>query len=403
MKFLRISLLLAGLLSLFFSLISQGQNIGESGVYIRQNVVNDSIAKISVTTNLENKSNKRKTVVVRCGIWNNKEFITRDIQNVEINASAIVSVKQYLGFGMPELWSGPRHPFLYKLILEVMENGKITDSGIFPLGLRKFSFDSNNRFFLNHVTIPLYGVYLDDNDGYDDPAGHYQKLKDMLGNICYSGANAVFLPDKLQKDIVYSLCDSLGLIVWANFRNNLKMENGNTVKASFIHQNSNHPSIFFWSFGTWKWHDNRTLTADEAAGNEQLLEFSGLINKEDPERLTFHLNDVWWIPYDSIDKNQNIDRLHWYKSRWSEEPVIFIAGKKDTLDNDVLKKIWIYTNVYDPQLEVNGTIMDDRKEGTSEIEFSWENIILKKGMNRIRVFASKRGKKTEDTWLVIVR
>ena len=87
--------------SLVFSFVSYGQISGKPGIYIRQKIVNDSVADISVTTTLENLSGKKKIVEIRCGIWDNREFITRDIRNVKLDTSGAVSVTQDLDFGMP--------------------------------------------------------------------------------------------------------------------------------------------------------------------------------------------------------------------------------------------------------------------------------------------------------------
>ncbi len=384
--------------SLVLSIVSYGQISGKPGIYIRQKIVNDSIAEISVTTNLENRSGKKKTVELRCGIWDHQEFIARDIRNVELNTSGVTSVKQDLTFGMPELWNGPKHPFLYKIILEVLENGKILETRYLPLGLRKFGFDKDSRFILNNKDFPLYGVYFDDTTIYPDNNELFKQLKRQLENVCLSGANAVYLPWQLQTDFAYALCDSIGLIVWGSFNQNITSEATNRNIIDFISQNYNHPSIFFWSFGNWSYQDKDLLTNVDTIGCGQRERFTDLIKKEDPGRMTFHESNVWWIPYDSIDSGRNDDRLHWYRARWSEDPVIFIAGKSDTVNQDVLKRIVVYCNLYDPLLEVNGKIINDRKDGSSEIDFYWENIGLKKGMNRVRVFARRRGKQIEDTW-----
>jgi len=398
MQILRIPVSFIFLFCFAFPLFSNGQFIEKTGIYIRQKIVNDSISEISVMTNLENRSGKKKTVELRCGIWDNQEFITRDIRNVELDTSRVVSVTQNLDFGMPELWNGHKHPFLYKIILEVIENGKILDAAYQPLGLRIFGFDKGNRFFLNNKVFPLYGVYFDDKINYPDNQDRYKRLKKQLENVCFSGANAVYLPWQLQKDFAYALCDSLGLITWGRFNKNLINENEMQNIIDFIRQNYNHPSIFFWGFGNWSLQDKDLLSPIDDIGCEQLEMFTDLIKKEDPGRLTFHESDVWWIPYDSIDSGRNYDRLHWYKTRWSEEPVIFITGKRDTVNRDVLKRIVVYCNLYDPLLEVNGKFINDRKDGSSEIDFYWENVGLKKGINNVRVFARKRGKQIEDTW-----
>jgi hypothetical protein len=397
------SVLFIFFLNLCIFLIAEGQILPKSGVYIHQNIVNDSVAQISVTTNLENADNKGRSLVIRCGIWDHREFLTRDIRNVELHAGETISIIQDLAFGMPELWNGPKHPFLYKIILEVIENGKIIDTRQLPLGLRKFGFDNNNRFVLNNKEFPLYGVFLDNKTDLSPNKDWYQKLNSQLKNVCFSGANAVFLPNTFQTDSVYSLCDSLGLIVWGSLKDNIANVTETRIFTDFIDHNYNHPSIFFWTFGNWRRNDNSPLSPVDSIGCEQIEKFNGFIKQADPGRLTFHENDIAWIPFDSIDIKSNSDRLHWYKAQWSEEPLIFITGKKDSITEDTLKRLVVYCNLDDPMLEVNGTILNVRKEGSSRIVFYWEGVGLKKGTNKIKAFARKKGKHTEDIWYLEVR
>ena len=309
--------------SICCSIILSGQNLGRPEIYIHQNVVNDSIARISVTTTLYNQMGKNRSLEIRCGIWDNREFITRAIQKVELESSGKVSVTEDLEFGMPVLWNGTLRPYLYKLKVEVLESGKILESVTQPLGLRKFGFDKDDKFILNNKEFPLYGVYPDWNEN-SASSGSYQRLKKLLQNICFSGANCVCLPPPLQTDAAYSLCDSLGLIVWSD-----------PVQAA------------------------------------------------------------WWIPYDSIDRNRDEDHFHWYKTRWTQKPIMYIAGKKDTMTGELPVKIVVYCNVMNPDLEVNGNRVNIREDGATYIEYVWKNVILREGMNTIRATASKKGIRTQ--------
>jgi hypothetical protein len=390
------------ILALIFSFSCNSQIISDRGIYIRQLVVNDSIARLSVTTTVKNPGQQKRSLMIRCGIWDHREFLTRDIRKVELQAGETTNVNQPLGFGMPLLWNGPGHPFLYKMVIDVMENGKILETRNIPLGLRKFGFDSTGRFILNGKAFPLFGVVVTFNPDFFAHSSWYQQLKLQLLNICLSGANFILLQRKLQTDSVYSLCDTLGLIVWGNY--DISADNKDPERViDFIHTNYNHPCIFFWSSGDWNFTAKGKFIQQDTIGEEQIKNFTELVIKEDPGRLAFHENDVWWIPYDSIDTKMDPDRLFWYKAKWSKAPFIYISGKTDTINRDSIRKIVIYCNLDEPVLEVNGIIHNERDEGSSEIEFIWKNVILKNGINKIRAFARKKGVRTEDTWTFVVK
>jgi hypothetical protein len=383
--------------------VSFAQVICDPGIYVRQITVNDSVAEISVTTTLANPGSVKRSFVIRCGIWDKREFLTRDIRTVTLQSRDTMGVIQDLDFGMPELWDGTRHPFLYRIIIEIIENGKIIETKNLPLGLRKFGFDFENRFFLNNSLRPLNGVVVNDTAEYPENTGQLFLLKKQLKQVCLSGANAVFLPVRLRSSSVFSLCDSLGLIVWGIAGENDPGEIKTKMITDYIRQNCNHPSILFWSYGKWKYMGRGRLVHTDTINTEGPGKFTELAKMEDPDRLTFHENDAWWIPYDSIDERPDPDRVFRYKARWSEEPVIHIEGKKDTVDQDVVRKIVVCSNIYDPQLELNGNIVDERNEGSVPTEFHWDNVVLNKGMNRIRVYVRKKGVMAEDHWNVIVK
>src|SRR5207248_3967500 len=82
------------------------------------------------------------------------------INNVTLNARSGVDVVQTTVIIHPHLWNGRSDPYLYQVRVQVIDSVSATavDQVDQPLGLRFFSIDPNNGFFLNGQSLDLHGV-----------------------------------------------------------------------------------------------------------------------------------------------------------------------------------------------------------------------------------------------------
>ena len=152
----------------------------------------------------------------------------------------------------PVLWQGVDDPHLYTLEAVLLSpEGKPLDTFSARFGLRTFSVDPERGFFLNGKSYPLRGVsrHQDcENMGY---AVTRREHEEDIALIRELGANSVRLAHYQHDDYFYSLCDEIGLIVWAEVPYiTMELPDGHeNILSQFrelITQNYNHTCIVCW-------------------------------------------------------------------------------------------------------------------------------------------------------------
>ena len=58
----------------------------------------------------------------------------------------------------PHLWQGREDPYLYKVTVRILQNGKVADESVQPLGLRNIEIKPGKGVWLNGKRYPMYGV-----------------------------------------------------------------------------------------------------------------------------------------------------------------------------------------------------------------------------------------------------
>ena len=160
-------------------------------------------------------------------------------------ASAQAPAAQTVNIAIPDpvLWQGVDDPHLYTLEADLLSpEGKILDTFTARFGLRTFSVDPERGFFLNGKSCPLRGV------------SRHQDRENMgyaATLIRELGANSVRLAHYQHDDYFYSLCDEVGLIVWAEVPYiTMELSEGHeNILSQFrelITQNYNHTCIVCW-------------------------------------------------------------------------------------------------------------------------------------------------------------
>ncbi len=276
---------------------------GSRGVYIDQKTTKEQ-SDITTTVKLNQPAQVKITL--------------RDAEGKEVASStskkAVKEQKLSLQLKNPRLWNGRKDPHLYRAEIQVLKNGKVTDSLTEDIGLRFFHVDPEKGFFLNGEHLQLRGVcrhqdYAEIGNALH-PHHHEQDMKIMLE----MGVNAIRLAHYPQDEYVYDLCDKYGMIVWAEIpfigpggyrdkgfvdQPSFK-ENGKLQLIEMIRQNYNHPSICFWGlFNELKPHGDNP--------SAYLKELHTLSHKEDPSRPT--------VAASNIDDPMNMitDAIAWNK------------------------------------------------------------------------------------------
>lgn len=203
----------------------------------------------------------------------------------------------------PRLWNGRKAPYRYKVLCELVENGKISDQIEKFIGFRYFYIDPQKGFFLNGERYPLRGVnrHQDrENMGWAITDKEHEEDFALIYEI---GANAVRLAHYPHHPHFYDLCDKYGILVWAEipFVENIggmgispldsdkkidsavtkrMLENAKQQYKELILQQIHRPSIFCWSMS----NEVRREYGDKAA--YMMSELNDLAHRIDPSRYT---------------------------------------------------------------------------------------------------------------------
>lgn len=109
------------------------------------------------------------------------------------------------------------------------------------------------------------------------------------------------------------------------------------------------------------------------------------------------MNDKGLVTY---DRKTPKDAFYFYKANWSEDPVLHIASKRYMIRDKAEVPVKVYTNCTDVSLEVDGRKYeaDAINDGVAE----WKNVVLKPGVNSLKVTGTHGGEKITDTceWIL---
>ena len=187
----------------------------------------------------------------------------------------------------PHLWDGVRDPYLYTCVVRLVLNGEVQDEVSQRFGVRSFSVDSKQGFFLNGRPYPLHGVSRhQDRKGLGNAITREMHDEDMQF-IKELGANTIRLAHYQHDQYFYDLCDEAGMVVWAEIPYiSEHMPNGreNTISQmkELIVQNYNHACIVCWGVSneiTISTKDNRDMRDNHHVLND-------LCHEMDKTRLT---------------------------------------------------------------------------------------------------------------------
>lgn len=289
------------------------------GIYITQDEVSDKKAIVGVTAKIENKQPHHTNVQLQTEIRDQHgKRVAVTVKETNLSPQGINIIRQELPVIRPHLWNGLKDPYLYSLTTSILINGRITDAVTQPLGLRRFEVTAGKGCFLNGQPYAMHGVtrhqeWQDCGNALTN-AQHKADL-DLIREI---GATTIRFAHYQQSEYLYSQCDSMGFVIWAEipFVNNFsgkESENARQQLTELIRQNFNHPSIYVWSMH----NEVYSKTPDEhvAVLTRQL---NDLAKTEDPRRYTVAVSGYGEMtrPANLAADIQGMNRYFgWYEGR----------------------------------------------------------------------------------------
>lgn len=287
------------------------------GVYITQKNVSKQSADVSVRVKLDNATLAPAALELENAIYTREgKLVKVHRQSFELTPQGVQNYVSDFKISHPHLWQGREDPYLYKVVSRLKQDGQVIDEVIQPLGLRKYEAVAGKGFFLNGKKYPMYGVTRH-QDWWGMGSALTNREHDFdLEQIMEVGATTVRFAHYQQSDYIYSRCDTLGLIIWAEipFVNRVTGQEWDNVHQQIrelIRQSFNHPSIYVWGIHNEVYHPHGYTAALTQSVHD-------LCKLEDPDRYTVAVNGYGHAEH-PVNGNTDIQGMNryfgWYEKK----------------------------------------------------------------------------------------
>ena len=180
------------------------------------------------------------------------------------------TVSQTLKVSAPVLWSDER-PYLYRVVSQLDQGGRIVDRYETPLGIRTFKFDVEKGFFLNGKPLKIRGVCNHHDLGSLGAAVNTRAIERQLEMLKAMGVNGIRTSHNPPAPELLDLTDRMGFIVMDEAFDIWKIQKTKydyhldwdewhkRDLEDMVLRDRNHPSIFIWSIGNEvmeQWNNN---------------------------------------------------------------------------------------------------------------------------------------------------
>lgn len=226
----------------------QNTHIANDGVFAYSKINNNN-ATLQIETEVLNDGNPSSLVTIKTYLTerNGKIIATAKEELIHVKILEQKTIKQTINISNPILWN-LQNPYLYRVVVEIKENGKIIDSKKIRFGFRTIEIKTNG-VFLNGKHIKILGT-----NNHQDHAGVGSALPDYLQYYRISllknmGSNAYRTSHHAPTPELLDACDSLGMLVLDEQR---LLNSGAEYMNQFeklIKRDRNHASVFMWCIG----------------------------------------------------------------------------------------------------------------------------------------------------------
>ncbi len=280
------------------------------GVYITQKNVSKKKADVGVKVKLDNATLQPAKLTLNNSIYDQSgRLVTSDNRSFDLSPQGVQTIESSFTVKNPTLWQARKNPYLYKVVSRLYKDGQLIDEVIQPLGLRHIEIKAGDGFYLNGEKYPMYGVCRH-QDWWGVGSALLNEHHDFdLETIMDIGATTVRFAHYQQSEYLYSKCDSLGLIIWAEipFVNRVsgqEWENAHSQLREMIRQGFNHPSIYVWGL------HNEVYRPHEYT-KELTKSLHDLAKTEDPDRYTVAVNGYGHMEH-PVNLNADIQGMNRY-------------------------------------------------------------------------------------------
>lgn len=265
--------------------------VDQWGTYVTTPQVSEQAATVNVQVSIANAAQQAQPIKIQNSIYNEagKQVAQQVTEQVALTGEKQV-VQQQLTVYKPELWSDT-HPYLYKVITQLWQGGKLLDQYTTPLGIRYFEFTTDNGFLLNGKRVKIRGVCDHHDLGCLGAAINTRALERQLQMLKDMGCNGIRTSHNPPAPELLDLCDKMGFIVmdeafdmWkkpkTTYDYHLYWDNWHArdLRDQLL-RDRNHPSVFLWSIGNEIPEQHDTINGGRIA-----LELAAIVKSIDTTR-----------------------------------------------------------------------------------------------------------------------
>ena len=223
-------------------------HINTHGIFAySSNKGNNATVTVETTVSNETAASGEYSVRSFLNTRDGKRVANSTEEKITIGAGAAAQIKQSLAISNPLMWDLD-NPYLYRVGVELLRNGKMIDAQQIKFGIRNIDIKPNG-LFLNGKHVKILGT-----NNHQDHAGLGSALPDYLqyyriGLLKNMGSNAYRTSHNAPTPELLDACDSLGMLVMSEQRLlNSGTESMNQFERLVIRDRSR-ASIFMWSIG----------------------------------------------------------------------------------------------------------------------------------------------------------
>ncbi|WP_342562252.1 glycoside hydrolase family 2 TIM barrel-domain containing protein [Paenibacillus sp. FSL R7-0345] len=267
---------------------------GSAGVYVVQEKVTAEAAQLRIHTRIANDSPEEGKTRLWVELLD-KAGAVAGVSGAEVKLAAgdTSAVDLAITIPKPLLWDAVPDAHLYQAKVSLQRYNDTIDELLIPFGVRYFRVDPAEGLYLNGRPVRLQGVsrHQDRKDmGWAITAQQHEEDMELIREI---GANSIRLAHYQHDQYFYDLCDSAGMVVWAEIpfitrmsETDLTGANAKSQMVELIRQNYNHPSILFWGIQ----NEIQIGSKNVEQVRQVVRELNELTRQEDPTRLTTMAN-----------------------------------------------------------------------------------------------------------------
>lgn len=319
-------------------------------IFVRTESIGADRATLTVETEINNGTSADKKISVRAFVCEDKgrdcpvgKAVSSGEGYIYLPANSCGKSKITLVVDSPKLWDTDS-PELYRIFVEISENGETLDSDCSLFGIRTVSANAKNGLLLNGKEIKIKGGCVHHDNGILGAKSFYDSEYRRMKLHKENGFNGIRCAHNPMSADMMEACDRLGLLVFAeafdvwNMQKNINdyhlyfADWWERDLTAFIKRDRNHPCIFCWSIG------NEIVERNDLYGGAQYSSaLASKVRELDPTRLVTAAVPTMFNGMNDADTMQQLMAMQklggyaqnlstpWSNKNWGERTAAFCA------------------------------------------------------------------------------